>query len=451
MNKQAFTLIELLVVIAIIGILAGFIIVSMGGAQGAASDARRKADINQLSKAIMIYKTNHPDTPLLIDADGCNIGSDCSSDEIFGSASVLRDPNGSYYSYESADGVDFTITSRLSNANNYSFDSSTGLYSEDTPISAVNGVCGASAGIEHEIIPTTGLCSVGNPSEVSGDGVPYTWNCSGVGGGITISCYATKTGWVDTGLGFYVMKYEAKILGYEDGYQVYSESFIPISRASGTPWTRISQTQSITECQSLGSGYHLMTNAEWTALARHIANQSSNWSTGIVGNGVLSRGYSASTTYASDGFQDTAPAPTTGTENDIYNIGVNMVGPSGAFDLKRIHNLANGGVIWDLSGNTWEWNSDICVQGSGAGNWYNSAWIEWSDSNLSDYELGSAGPNPLYTSTQNVGRYYGCAANGNGFLRGGSWIDGLTSGLLASYLRHMPSESYNNVSFRCAK
>ncbi|MDD4409516.1 MAG: type II secretion system protein, partial [Candidatus Pacebacteria bacterium] len=142
MNKRAFTLIELLVVIAIIGILAGFIIVSMGGAQGAANDARRKADINQLSKAILIYKTNNPDTTLPIDPDGCTIGGTCSDNSIFGSASVLRDPNGSYYSYESADGVDFTITSRLSNANNYSFDSSTGLYSENTPITTINGACG---------------------------------------------------------------------------------------------------------------------------------------------------------------------------------------------------------------------------------------------------------------------------------------------------------------------
>ena len=60
--KKAFTLIELLVVIAIIGILAGFIIVSMSGASDAANDSRRKADINQLAKAVMIWKTNNPDT-----------------------------------------------------------------------------------------------------------------------------------------------------------------------------------------------------------------------------------------------------------------------------------------------------------------------------------------------------------------------------------------------------
>jgi prepilin-type N-terminal cleavage/methylation domain-containing protein len=94
---KSFTLIELLVVIAIIGILASFIIVSMSGAQGAANDARRKADINQLTKAVLIYKTNNIDTPLLIDADGCQIGNDCASNTIFGNASTLKDPSGSYY------------------------------------------------------------------------------------------------------------------------------------------------------------------------------------------------------------------------------------------------------------------------------------------------------------------------------------------------------------------
>jgi len=88
MNNRAFTLIELLVVIAIIGILAGFIIVSMSGASSSANDSRRKADINQLAKAVMIWKTNNPDTPFPVDIDGCNIGDDCA--DIFGSASVLR-------------------------------------------------------------------------------------------------------------------------------------------------------------------------------------------------------------------------------------------------------------------------------------------------------------------------------------------------------------------------
>jgi prepilin-type N-terminal cleavage/methylation domain-containing protein len=168
MKKQAFTLIELLVVIAIIGILTSFIIVSMSGAQGAANDARRKADINQLTKAVLIYKTNNIDTPLLIDADGCQIGNDCASNTIFGNASTLKDPNGSYYVYTSSDGIDFTISSILSNDNNYIFDSSTGIYAESSPVVAVNGVCGLDNNTITAITPTN-LCSAGTASSIATD------------------------------------------------------------------------------------------------------------------------------------------------------------------------------------------------------------------------------------------------------------------------------------------
>ena len=124
---KSFTLIELLVVIAIIGILAAIIVVSMGGAQDTAYDARRKADINQLSKAVMIYKTNNPDTTLPIET--CTIGggtTPCSSTvtTVLGTASTLRDPNSSnYYSYSSTDGNNYTISAKLSDNNNYSFNS----------------------------------------------------------------------------------------------------------------------------------------------------------------------------------------------------------------------------------------------------------------------------------------------------------------------------------------
>jgi prepilin-type N-terminal cleavage/methylation domain-containing protein len=512
MNKQAFTLIELLVVIAIIGILAGFIIVSMSGASSSANDSRRKADINQLSKAIMIYKTDHPDA-LLPTSSGCNIGTDCSNEvmEALGSASILRDPDSTrYYSYAS-DGNDYVISSLLSSEDNYFFDSSTGTYSisssnppipgngvcgvadgtnsYDIPTTGlctigepsivsgtgpwiwdcvgtttascsankmIDGVCGSSADIEHDIIPTTDLCSSGTPSEVGGDGVPYTWTCTGENMGNNALCNATKTGWIDTGLGFYIMKYEAKIQGNNDGNQTYSSSFVPESRATGTPWVNISQTNAITECASLGSGYHLITNTEWTSLARHIAAQPSNWSTGTVGSGVLSRGYSASESNApgDDLFTNTVPATTSGTSNDECNVGADQVGvcvlPSN-FSLKRTHGLANGKILWDFAGNIFEWNDANCTEGSGEGNWYHSSYVEWTDLNLQDYERITAGPDPIFVSSNNAGRYYGCMADGNAFRRGGAWYAGLTGGIFTIVMNNNAFFSGDYAGFRCVK
>jgi prepilin-type N-terminal cleavage/methylation domain-containing protein len=58
MQNKGFTLIELLVVIAIIGILAGIIVVAMGGAQKSANDAKLKATMSQVRSAAELYKIN---------------------------------------------------------------------------------------------------------------------------------------------------------------------------------------------------------------------------------------------------------------------------------------------------------------------------------------------------------------------------------------------------------
>jgi prepilin-type N-terminal cleavage/methylation domain-containing protein len=56
--KIGFTLIELLVVISIIGVLATLLLANVSGVRERGRDAQRKSDINQIQKALEIYKAS---------------------------------------------------------------------------------------------------------------------------------------------------------------------------------------------------------------------------------------------------------------------------------------------------------------------------------------------------------------------------------------------------------
>ena len=137
-SKRSFTLIELLVVIAIIGILSGLIVISMNGAINSANDAKRKSNIDEIRKAVLMYNASNGSYP--IQATQCNVGdSSASGCSTLDSAlipayftTVPTDPSGSYYTYQSANGTDFSLNATLSNSTSYTYTASTGFSSSSS-------------------------------------------------------------------------------------------------------------------------------------------------------------------------------------------------------------------------------------------------------------------------------------------------------------------------------
>lgn len=135
-KRNSFTLIELLVVIAIIGILAGILIVSVSSAANSANDARRKADINQLVKAVTIIKTEDGSLPAETNAN-CKLGSPTSAENCSGiqarlatnGATISRDPvTEEYYTYNRVSAEEFTIKGVMSDSNVYTYNSAGSNY-----------------------------------------------------------------------------------------------------------------------------------------------------------------------------------------------------------------------------------------------------------------------------------------------------------------------------------
>ena len=252
---------------------------------------------------------------------------------------------------------------------------------------------------------------------------------------------------------FCVMQFEAKAYNITSGEveQRLSNNiagFIPYSSAEEIPWTFITfdnafdacdnlNTNSLFEEYSNGNSFKMITNRQWMTIARDAEQQSVNWESGEQGVGTMFRGVSNS-------------LPLDGTDSLS---GVNT----------RTLTLSNDQVIWDLSGNVWQW-VDLTENGnsfegqacedSGWQQFNDCEWRnEYSKNNSLVLELPlerEMGPLGNYDSSNGIGQIY--SSNGEHVLfRGGSGLDDDDNvGVYATDLSYSRLSSITNYGFRCA-
>lgn len=231
-----------------------------------------------------------------------------------------------------------------------------------------------------------------------------------------------------------------------------------------TPIATLTQGQAIAACQSLGAGYHLVTNDEWMAAARSAESVAANWSGGVVGNGGMFRG--------NTGVDDVLGCNDAGTDYvaAAATDNASLSNTRSSCADKRQLKLANGETVWDMAGNVWEHvNGANTLDGSNyatmPGNvcgGASSTWYSFSGNDgvaacsfTAPYSYAGYGPATAGMNASNgIGRVWSQAAAGattdRVLLRGGSGVSGDGAGVFTMYLSWSSAASNRNVGFRCA-
>ena len=238
---------------------------------------------------------------------------------------------------------------------------------------------------------------------------------------------------------FCVMKYEAKRS---------MTTGMAVSTSDSLPWVYITQGAAKDACQTAG-GAHLINNGEWMTIARNIESNSNNDIDAAAGTQLATghSDYSPQNILAASTDND----PYFGTGDDANGAyAANVAGKS----QKRIQQLSNGNIIWDLSGNAAEYldaNGDVSTWPAQTTSLYN-----WNTAYISTQKL-IAGPNGALIDVNGAGKYQVSPDHG-AMIRGGDYsggfdipTNGATAGIFAlSFISPSGGARMSHLGFRCA-
>ncbi len=217
-----------------------------------------------------------------------------------------------------------------------------------------------------------------------------------------------------------------------------------VSQAGGLPYVSHTQAQAAEQAAQSCNGCHLVTEAEWLTVAHNVVNTASNWTNGTVGSGSIYGGHN-----------DGAPANALQADSDDGNGYAGTGQTSGA--QRRTLTLSNGEIIWDFSGNVFEWTTGQISTGKpgAGGTWANYDWNSLGDGGSLSPDVFPVFATPAassWTATHGIGRLRSNPSDTTlvGFTRGGFWSSGGLAGIFSLYLSQSATSPSASVGFRVA-
>ncbi len=240
-----------------------------------------------------------------------------------------------------------------------------------------------------------------------------------------------KNSSIGTSRDFCVMKFEAR-----------DNAGVAVSIPGMELITNITAASAQAKCAGLGSGYYLISNAEWMTIARNIEGVTTNSSGGVFRQGNAYSGSPTSLSCLVSGRSSAEGAcPSIAPETFLTN---------------RTHVLNNGEEIWDFSGNVEEWvdwkkgpngfdlGPQTCVLGS-----YELSMVPFNCRNtpLSIDPTKYRPADSALTSINGVGTFTG--GPGGAMVRGGHAASSSDAGIYSASLLNLASYVNSKRGFRC--